>query len=218
MSPGYGRQLMGIHGRQMISELNGLSCHPMEAFGRIRQTVMKGRLFGRDTSDFNVIEAALASLTARAAFAIRREGLAARTASLSLSTNRHKPGYERQTAIVNLITPSADTGQLTAALVAAADRLFSAAKSYHRANVLLYNLVPADRLQTDVFGEVRVDQDTASKARLTAVDALNARYGKTTVRWAAEDLSDAWEPKHAMRSPRYTTHWQELPTVRVLKD
>ncbi|PIZ62604.1 hypothetical protein COY17_02315, partial [Candidatus Saccharibacteria bacterium CG_4_10_14_0_2_um_filter_52_9] len=67
MRPQHAKQLMGIHGRQLVAELNGQPCHKLEAFGRIRQTVMHGRMFGEDTSQFNVIEAAIASLTARAA-------------------------------------------------------------------------------------------------------------------------------------------------------
>lgn len=217
MSPRYAQQLMGIHGRQMIAELSGISCHAMEAFGRIRQTVMKGRMFGHDTSRFTVLESAIASLTARAAYVIRREGLLARGASLSLSTNRHKPGYERQMANLKLTTPTADTGRLTALLVQAASELFSVNKQYHRANILLYDLIDQNYLQTDIFGEVDVRASDASRARLRAVDALNARFGRTTVHYAAEDLSDAWEPKHALRSPRYTTNWQELPIARILK-
>lgn len=218
MRPRRTQSLMGVHGRQLVSELSGTACHALEPFGRVRQTVMKGRMFGRDTSDFSVIEAAIASLTARAAYVIRREGLLARGASINISTNKHKPGYERQYELLRLPTPSADTGHLTAALVQAATRVFSPGKSYHRANVMLYDLVDSLQLQTDLLGEVDIVGSDASKARLKAVDALNTRYGKSTLRYAAEDLSDAWEPKHAMRSPRYTTNWQELPIARILEE
>jgi DNA polymerase V len=154
--PRLAQQLMGVHGRQLVAELGGQSCHPLEAFGRVRQTVMNGRMFGADTSDFQVIEAAIASLTARAAFSLRREGLRARGASLNLSTSRHKPGYERQQLGIKFITPTADTGHITAQLVVAAGRLFKSTKSYHRANVLLYDLVGQDNLQTDLLGDVDI--------------------------------------------------------------
>ena len=215
--PRQAQQLMGIHGRQLVAELNGQACHPLEAFGRIRQTVMNGRMFGQDTSDFTVVEAAIASLTARAAFSLRREGLRARSASLSLSTNRHKPGYEWQQLGVRFATPTADTGHITAQLVSAAQSLFKDKKSYHRANILLYDLVGQAILQTDLLGEVNIKDYDAESARLQAVDAINSRYGKTTIHYAAENLSDAWLPKHSLRSPRYTTNWQELPTATIFK-
>lgn len=213
LAPRRAGQLMGVHGRQLVSELNGQLCHPLEAYGRIRQTVMKGRMFGEDTNRFEVIEAAVASLTARAAFCLRREGLMARSASLSLSTDRHKPGYRRQQHAIRFPVPTADTGHITAGLVAAAQDTFNPGASYHRANVLLYDLTGRDRWQPDLFGEADPEAVAAGRTRLEAFDAVNARYGKGTLHYAAEDLSQAWQPRQQSRSPRYTTDWDELPVV-----
>lgn len=207
-------QLMGVHGRQLVAELNGQLCYPVEAFGRVRQSIMHGRMFGEDTSDFAVVEAAIASLTARAAFGLRREGLLAQTAVLFISSNRNKPGYQRQQSVLHFSTPTADTGLVTARLIAALADVFQPAIRYHRANVLLYNFIDEAAVQPDLFGYVDLAGNRQSKARLQAVDQLNARYGKRMVHYAAEDLSQAWEPKHQQRSPRYTTNWQELPLVR----
>lgn len=216
MAPRRAGQLMGVHGRQLVAELNGQACHPLEAFGRIRQTVMKGRMFGEDTNRFEVVESAVASLTARAAFCLRREGLVARSASLSLSTDRHKPGYRRQQHAIRFTAPTADTGHITAELVAAAQAAFNPGAWYHRANVLLYDLTGAGSWQPDLFGEADPADMAAGRTRLQALDALNARYGARTVRYAAEDLSQAWQPRQRSRSPRYTTNWEELPLIKIM--
>lgn len=215
LAPRRAGQLMGVHGRQLVAELNGQVCHPLEAFGRIRQTVMKGRMFGEDTNRFEVIESAVASLTARAAFCLRREGLMARSASLSLSTDRHKPGYRRQQHTVRFTAPTADTGHMTAELVAAAQAGFSPGAWYHRANVLLYELTGEREYQPDLLGEVDPSGIETGRTRLEALDTLNERYGKRTLYYAAEDLSQAWQPRQQSRSPRYTTNWEELPVVRL---
>jgi DNA polymerase V len=216
MRPRFAQQLMGVHGRQLVTELNGQPCHPLERFGRIRQSIMKGRMFGEDTSDFTTIEAAIASLTARAATALRREGLVAHTAVVNLSTNRNKPGYTRQQEVVNFDTPTADTGEITRRLVEAARQSFHYGIRYHRAIVYLYNLTDQRRLQPDLFGTVSPGQSEAAQARLAAFDAINARFGTNTIQFAAETLSDAWQPKKALISPRYTTNWQDLPSARIL--
>ena len=215
MRPQLAKQLMGIRGRQMVVELNGTCCFPLEQIGKIRQSVMHGRMFGEDTNEFMVVESAIASLTARACFRLRRERLLARKVVLILDTNRHRPGYQRQYVELRLSTPSADTGSLTAQLVVALNQLFQARTLYHRANVLFHDLVPEQGLQTDLLGLVDVAGSTKSQARMRALDALNDRYGKRTVRFAAEDLSQRWEPKHQLRSPRYTTNWDELPIIRT---
>lgn len=213
ISPRRARQLMGINGRQLAAELNGQACHPLEPYGRIRQTVMKGRMFGEDTDRFDVVEAAIASMTARAALALRREGLAAGAAALSLSTDRHKPGYRRQQHAVRFDMPTADTGLIAARLIKAAAAGFNPRARYHRANVLLYDLVPEGTFQPDLWGEIDPKGQRAAQDRSRALDSINDRYGKHTLRYAAEDLSKAWHPRQQLRSPRYTTEWDELPVV-----
>ncbi len=208
-------QLMGIHGRQLAAELNGQACHPLEPYGRIRQTVMKGRMFGEDTNRFDVVEAAIASMTARATLALRREGLAAHGASLALSTDRHKPGYRRQQYAVRFGAPTADTGRISSELIKAARSGFNRGASYHRANVLLYNLVPEHTFQPDLWGETDPRASQTAQDRSRALDSINDRYGKRTLRYAAEDLSQAWHPRQHLRSPRYTTEWDELPILQV---
>jgi DNA polymerase V len=215
MRPRQAQQLMGINGRQLAAELNGQACHPLEAYGRVRQTVMKGRMFGEDINQFPVIEAAIASLTARATLALRREGLMTRSASLNLSTDRHKPGYRRQQYVIRLNPPTADTGHITAELVAAAQAGFNPNAWYHRANVLLYDLAAEHALQPDLFGEIDPADTETSQSRLQALDTINERYGNKTLHYAAEDLSQAWQPRQQLRSPRYTTNWQELPVVAL---
>jgi len=208
------QQLMGIHGRHMVYELNGVSCLPLQREHKPQAMVMRGRQFGADTSEPYVIEAAIASLSARAAAALRRERQLARRAAVTLHTNRHKPGYQKVSREVRFYTPTADTGVITSQLV----RLLQADMprfSYHRADVLLYDFVPEDSLQTDLLGTVNLAADTKSKRTMQAVDALNQKHGKHTITFAAEHLSNAWQPRRGLVNPRYTSAWPDLPEIRL---
>ncbi|HVS58206.1 MAG TPA: Y-family DNA polymerase [Candidatus Saccharimonadales bacterium] len=215
LAPRRADRLMGLHGRHMVAELNGTSCLPLKVHSEPQKSIMRGRMFGQDTAEPHVIEAAVASLTARAAFELRREGQLAKKASLFITTNRNKPGYRWLSAETPFATPTADTGTLTAALVQLLQHTYRRGPLYHRAGITLYDLIPETALQTDLLGQVRPDTVDASRARMRAVDGLNARFGKGTVHSAAEDLSHSWEPKRGSRSPRYTTAWDELPVLRV---
>lgn len=210
-------QLMGVHGRQMVCELNGLSCLPLEREHKVRKSIMHGRMFGEDTSDFAVIEAAIASLTARATRQLRRDGLLARRACVSLSGNRHKPGYRRRDVWFTFTTPTADTGLITAQIISELNRTRNPAELCHRANVLFIDLVPEASLQADLLGYVDLAQDSRSKSRLAAVDTIAERYGRASIGYAAEKLSARWQPKRQLRSPRYTTSWDELPLATITR-
>lgn len=206
-------QLMGVHGRQMVTELNGISCLPLQTHHKPQQQIMRGRQFGEDTNQISAVEAAVASLTAKAGATLRREQLLARQAAVIIRTNRHKPGYQHRSQIVNFAMPTADTGYICAALTGALGTIFSSSQYYHKADVLLFDLVPQSSLQTDLFGDVQPQQHERAMSRMAAVDALNAKYGPNHLRYAAQDLSQAWRPRHNMGSPAYTTSWDDLPVI-----
>lgn len=207
---------MGIHGRHMVYELNGISCLPLQRVHKPQMMIVRGRQFGEDTRQFYVIESAIASLTARAAAELRREHQLARRAVVVLRTNRHKPGYQQVSESVRLYTPTADTGRLCSQLVQMLQRSFQVGLEYHRADVILYDLVPETGLQTDLFGSVDIAGGTLSHTRMQALDSINRRYGKSTIRFAAEDLSAAWQPRKKLSSPRYTSAWAELPEAKLV--
>jgi DNA polymerase V len=216
LSPRHAQQLMGIHGRQMVAELNGTSCLPLQYRHRPQQMVMRGRQFGEDTSELGVIEAAIASLTARAAYHIRGDHQLARQATVILRTNRNKPGYRQVATTVRLTTPTADTGLLCRQLIQTMQTNFNTHLSYHKADIVLHDLIANTALQPDLFGTVSPEQANASQRRMQAFDAINQRFGLGRIRYAAEDLSQSWRPQRRLVSPRYTTSWDDLPTCSVL--
>jgi DNA polymerase V len=214
-SPRRAQQLMGIHGRQLVAELRGTSCHPLEREGKPAQSIAATRTFGEDTSDKYAIEASITTFIATASFKLRRSQQLTRRAALFLTTNKHKPGYTRWTEEIHFATPTADTGSINQAIVRTFERLYNPSASYHRAGVLLYDFAPDSQLQTDLLGMVDTTRHDAASRRMQAIDTVNQKYGKHHLRFAAEDLGTTWHPKHHLRSPRYTTNWQELPICHI---
>jgi len=215
MRPQHAQKVMGIHGRQMVAELNGMSCLPLEREQKIVQSIMRSRTFGEDTSEAYVLEAAIANLTASAAYRLRNAGLLACRIGVFANTNRHKPGYRRWSHELKLTTPTNDSGLIIGWLVKLLQEFFAQSQSYHHLGVFLYEFVPADSLQTDLLGLVDTVSHDKSSARMQALDLINARHGKGRIYYAAEDLSKTWRPKHQIRSPRYVSNWAELPTATI---
>ncbi len=218
LRPQRAQQLMGIRGRQLVTELGDTACFMLEQEHKVRQMLSRTRMFGEDTNQFHVVEAALANLTAQAAARLRGEKLLAHKAAFFVTTNKHKPGYRRWSEEVRFQTPTNDTGLIITQLLAKFQAAYSNAQFYHRAGVLLFDFVPAEHLQTDLLGYVDTAAAARSQARMRAVDTLNRRYGKNRVHYATEDLSQAWQPKHKTRSPHYVSNWAELPEARLDKE
>jgi DNA polymerase V len=215
LRPQLAQRLMGIHGRQMAAELRGMICYPLQTRTSVQQSIMRGRTFGEDTNQFEVLEAAVASLTARAARRLRRDELLTGRAGLYLQTNRHKPGYRSWYEQITFTTPTSDTGQITRALASELRRIYNPGYHYHRANVFLLDFMSAQHRQIGLFNQADLLAQEAAQARSQIIDAITSRYGVRQLHYAAEDLADAWQPKHDLRSPRYTTAWAELPLARI---
>jgi DNA polymerase V len=216
MRPTHARQLMGIHGRQMVAELNGVNCHHLEPIGEAAKSIMRSRTFGEDTNQAHVLEAAIATLGAQASYRLRREGLLARRIGLFVDTNKHKPGFRRWNNEIKLDMPTNDSGFIISRIVQELGEFYSNKQYYHRLGVYMHDFVPADALQTDLLGFIDPGVHDRAQARMQALDAINAKWGKGKIRFAAEDLSKSWQPKHQIRSPRYVSNWDELPSVRIV--
>ncbi len=216
LTPKRAGQLMGVHGRQLVAELNGTSCHGLELEGRLPQSIAATRTFGEDTSDIYAIEAALATFVATASYKLRRSGQLTRQISLFATTNRHKPGYRSWYRQIQLPQPTADPGVLLQAIRSSLDEFYKPQISYHRAGITLYDFAPDSQLQTDLLGGVDVQQHSKSKERMAAFDTINNRYGRRSIRMAAELLGNQWKPKYLLRSPRYVSRWDELPRLKAM--
>lgn len=215
LPPRRAQQLMGILGRQLITELNGISCKPLELEGRVHQSISRTRTFGHDTSDAYAVEAALSTFTSQATYRLRESGQLTRRAGLFLTTSKHKPNYRRWGKEAVFDVPTADTGFIASVVNDMFSGLYEKGVEYHRAGILLHDFVPASQLQTDLFGSVDVPEHTRAAKRMKALDRINERYGRRTIRLAAEKLGNAWEPKYELRSPRYATRWEELAQVKL---
>lgn len=212
----HAQQLMGIHGRQMVAELNGTSCYPLQREGKVRKSIARTRTFGEDTADLGSIQAALATFVGRAAYRLRESNQLTQHIGVFAQNNKHKPGFATWSREAHFDIPTADTGRIMSKTMELFDEIYSGSVLYHRAGVYLWDFLPANQVQVDIFGDINPEHESASWSRMQALDSLNDRYGRKTVRYAAEDLGKKWRPIYKLRSPRYVSRWDELPTVRPL--
>jgi DNA polymerase V len=215
MRPQFVQSLMGIHGRQLVAELNGVSCLLLVKTSKPAQSIANTRTFGEDTNQFHVLESAIASFVAKTTQKLRASHQLTTRAGVFIATNRHKPGYQMRTGEVKFLAPTADTGTVMTAISEKLQTMFNPRNFYHRAGVWLYDFIPERAFQIDLLGNARPDVHELSKSRMDAMDKLNARYGKHTVYYAAEDLGSSWQPIRKIQMPRFTTRWDELSPVSV---
>jgi DNA polymerase V len=204
------RQYFNIGGMRMIQELRGVSCLTFGDAHDKRQSIMVSRAFGHTVRSFHQIESATASFTARAAAKLRSQGSVCGKISVSLAVN----GGGIISESYKLLEATADTGRIITEALLVVEQLYDPELSYKKVMITLLDIVDKQAWQLSLTDPVKA-RDRQSNL-MSGVDALNARYGAGTVWHAAEDRAGAtWQSKHALRSPRYTTKWDELPTIQA---
>lgn len=84
---------------------------------------------------------------------------------------------------------------------------------YAKAGVLLLDLYrPTDLPMADMFASRDPEK---SKALMGALDAINGRFGRNTVRPGAIAPAPAWSMRRANLSPCYTTRETDLLKVHT---
>jgi DNA polymerase V len=64
-----------------------------------------------------------------------------------------------------------------------------------------------------IFYFRRCDQRPRQNTLMAAVDQINDKLGRGTLRMAAEGFDHPWSTRFQYKSPRYTTCWEELPVA-----
>jgi DNA polymerase V len=192
------------------AELRGIACLPLVEDAPIRQQVMVSRSFGREITSYEALRESVLTYLARAAEKLRAEGLAAQQLQLFVSSNVFREDHEQYLGgrAVALPVPSNDTLELASAAVAALRACYREGIRYKKAGILLRGLVTTPLKQGSILDN---QHKRSTRDRLNcAVDALNRRYGRDTVRLAGSGIDREWRMRRTNVSPRYTTRWDEI--------
>lgn len=201
-----------VVGLRLVLELRGISCLPLELAPSPKKAIARSRAFGRPVESLEEMREAVATYTASAAQALRQQGSVAACIQVHIETSRFNGPYYGKAITAQLDSPTAATPDLVRAAFAGLERIYRAGHRYRRAGVLLTGIAPQGQVQLNLFNAAHYDQ--RQKRLMAAVDQINKRRGRGTVRFAAEGTDPAWQMRQSRRSPRYTTRWADLPRAR----
>jgi len=156
---------------------------------------------------------AICQYTSRAAEKLRVEQRLAKQVTVFIRTsgfNQNEPYYS-QSASIRLSYPTDDTRDLIAPAVQLTNALWKPHYRYAKAGVLLSDFHEPNTVQLDLFESPPLRRH--SKALMSTLDQVN-HSGLGTLFFAGEGIQKPWRMKRERLSPRYTTCWKQIPTVR----
>ncbi len=210
------RKHLSVVGLRIKKELQGEPCLSIETDIPNKKNIGTTRTFRRPLTTQSELGEALADFAARCGEKLRKQQSGATILTAYIQTNhlaKEEPQYSRSFT-VTFTTPTNSTLQLVKAAKFALDKIYREGYRYKRAGVLLAGLADqSDGGQMSLFDPI----DHEKHHRLMdALDSVNKRFGRNTLRTAAQTIGGSARLTQQNRlSPSYTTNWKEALTIQI---
>ena len=196
-----------------IRELNGIVCIEMEEMAPPKKQIISSRSFGTPVKDLVGLSESISLYTSRAAEKLRHQDSYAGSIHVFIRTSpfREKDPQYSNGMTVPLPSPTNNTAKLVSVAMWALKRIYQPGYNYAKAGIMLSELAPAAGIQADMFSSMQ--PDSKSERLMNAMDAINRKMGKGSMKMASEGLNKPWAMKQERKSQCYTTDWDELLMV-----
>ena len=193
-------------------ELRGTSCLALEEQVPPRQEICCSRMFGKRLHELPPIREAVATYAARACEKLRAQHSLCKKVRVSIRTGMFNPDEPKfaKGIICELPYPTDDTRLITKAAAEGLELIYRAGFAFSKAEILLLDLRQRGEFTDDLF--VAIPPVTAERV-MGVMDAINARWGRGTLRPAGVPAKPDWGMRREMMSPSYTTRIDQLWTV-----
>jgi DNA polymerase V len=212
-------QLGGVVGVRLIRELRGIPTREMEDELVTKKVIATTRMFGSPVGDIASIREAVATYTSRAAEKLRRQKCAAKMISIFVVAKeqdyminfRDRRSHGTMTRSVLLPVATSFTHELIKPAVELVDQVYTKGTLYKKAGVMLSNIVPDQSIQGNLF---LPGTKNSGRMLMDMIDNVNFSQRDDVLKFAASGTTRDWKMRQELRSPRYTTRWEELYEIR----
>lgn len=206
------RNLLHQPGVMTWRELNGEPCIENTDLPE-KQTITCSRTFAHPVTDRQLLEQALSEFCANVAGKLRRQHSVCRQMLVFAHTSRFNDDTRLIQQTLTFPTPTANTQEMTTALLRTVRAQWQPDTPYKRAGVILLAIEPDRGVQQSLFDTRDRERDNRLQQ---AIDNLNNRHGKHSV-----GFMPSMPDEHAAKlfdvgakSPAYTTRIQEIITLK----
>lgn len=202
-------------GLQTWKELNGIPCIDTSEVAQ-RQTICTSRSFGNLATDYDALQASVASFSASCANKLRGQHSLTSAVTVFVSSNRFREDLTQysngQTRILPM--PTSDTIEITQAALSVLKEIYREGISYKKTGVILGDITDASYIQQNLFDEVKNRPERMQLMK--RIDALNHRFGLRKIHLAVEgEEKQAWHAKSEFRSGNYLSDLKEILTIQI---
>ncbi len=196
------RKLLTVMGARVLMELKGKVCFPFEKIAATSKHIGCRRSFGQPVTEYHDVRNALIHHLHLACVRLRRQGLAAKSVTVEISTDGFRPVPEKyaKQMIYKSTFHSHYQEEIQEWALKVLDKIYRDGYEYKRAGVLLGGLIPVEKMTKRLFDNERYEK--LHKVNM-AVDKINHKFGRGTVQLANVVCNGPWQMKQQYLSPNY---------------
>jgi DNA polymerase V len=203
-----------VVGLRLKKELRGIASLPFESLSKPKKAICTARSFGVMIREYDLLEKAIANHAVTCAVKLRSQDSYATGMMVFIHTNYFREDLAQyKKNIVVSFPPTQDSLELVRIAKDALAGIYRSGYEYKKAGVILMNFESKAGMQRDLFHENPVKNKNMQL--INAMDALNEKYGRNTVRIADQGLLDKHTLKQRHRSKSYTTQWDEMLEIHA---
>ena len=185
------KKLLNVNGLKTKMELLGHYCHIITPKPKLKKNIASTRSFGQDIDSFDQISEAMYSYITSGVKKLIDNEIAPNKATIFVMGNIHKGQKHYKSKQITLQKQTRDINDIWSQIYPHLKKLYDTNKSYKKCGIIFNNLMPEYMEQTTLFSE-----DIQSVL-------------------PPDNKEKKWEMKQDFISQKYTTEWDEIPTVFV---
>ncbi|WP_027177245.1 Y-family DNA polymerase [Maridesulfovibrio hydrothermalis] len=206
---------MAVTGLHTALELRGTPCFSLEDAPPPKKTISTSRSFGRPVSALPELEESVAAYVSRAAEKLRGQNSLAGGVMVYLTTNRHNTQPQYSNTATRMFPVATDyTPEIISAAIKGIRSIYKEGYKFKKTKVVLLELSHKYNRQANLLELDDKAGKEKKKSLMKLLDTANKRFGRQTLNYASEGISQLWKMNRNFKSPDYTTNWHELPEIK----
>ncbi len=196
-------------------ELQGLSCCLMND-DSVRKSIVSSRSFGGMQRELQDLSHAVSGHARNAYRKLRQQQSQVKQITVFIQTNRFRhdlPQYNNQ-MIAHLISPTDDLRLITHSAIRALKSIYRTGFEYKKVGVCFDHLSSKQHQQLDLLHQPTPEIVHKKERLMTVFDHINQKFGRHTMKLAAEGFDESCAMRSAQKSPHYTTQWSDVLRVK----
>ena len=211
------RKQISVVGLRTVYELKGTSCLKLDEISP-QKSILRSRSFEVEIGTQSRLEEKIASFAETIGRRLRKHNLACESICVFASSNRFSKTSRYVSDLVHLHLPEATSYSpyLIAKAKHGLGKIFQKGVLYKRAGIMVYGLSNTSTKQKDLFGKNDLSEKEKNNL-MDTYDRINSHYGGKSLYFAAEGIYEKYNERTSNRSGNYTTSWNELLQISLLK-